>query len=266
MQCIYVRLEVQRWGCDVRTIGAVLISYVPACWKTKSSSPFQRENLRRFAFSTQLKLKEQNVLLVSSEICVQLSQWSLRITGLSLMLVKVFPGQSPPTLAGFGTSGVQKALPSLPTGMCSELEFSDTTKRWKLFSYGQSPHRASVYCHCIAMLCKNFASSFLLSQAPSKLNARSQKSAAFFTHCHDYRELQLRWEKGLIHFTWMALHLNGFGHSSLGGSGWSISSPCFHLCCPLAWRCRELCRHLDQTTLHAPNLLHPASHQDWSGA
>lgn len=112
----------------MRTIGAVLISYVPACWKTKSGSPFQRENLRRFAFSTQLKLKEQNVL-VSSEICVQLSQWSLRITGLSLMRVKVFPGQSPPTLAGFGTSGVQKALPSLPTGMCSELEFSDTTKR-----------------------------------------------------------------------------------------------------------------------------------------
>lgn len=180
----------------MRTIGAVLISYVPACWKTKSSSPFQRENLRRFVFSTQLKLKEQNVLLVSSEIC-SAGHCASQIGHGCGMKVKGedFPRTEPSQTGRLWDQCCAKSSAVPPTGTTSELDFSDTTKRWKLFSYGLFPHRASVYCHCIETLCKNLSSSFLLSRAPSKLNAHSQKSAAFFTHCHDYihhRELQLR--------------------------------------------------------------------------
>lgn len=137
----------------------------------------------------------------------------------------------------------------------SEPEFSDTIQRWKLFYQGlwsfsclQTPEslsRALVYCHRIACFAKTFASTILLSWAPSKQNAHSQKPTAFSTHCCDYAhrgELQTRWEKGLIHRTGMALNLNRLSCSGLL-FGWKLlllPFLVFQRCCPAGWDCWEV--------------------------
>ena len=98
---------------------------------------------------------------------------------------------------------------------------SISTKAWgalaacKHQSPWAGPWSIVIVLHCFA---KTFASSVQLSWAPLKLNARSQKSAAFSTHCCDYihnRKLQRRWGKGLIHFKKMALNLTRFSNSRL---------------------------------------------------
>lgn len=159
-----------------------------------------------------------------------------------------------------------KRLASTSAGKFSELEFSDTIQRWKLFYRGlwsfsclqtpESLRRASVYCHCIACFTKTFASTILLSWAPSKLNAHSQKSTAFSTHCCDYihrRELQTRWEKGLIHCTGMALNLNRLSCSRLL-FGWKLlllPFLVFQRRCPAGWECWEVPA---VGMLHAPSV------------